>query len=190
MAASGTILLSAVPAAAFSYMSGILIPVAVKCFVLLNHNGYVLLSILALSYWGFLAALIAKIGREISERKKADAVLEESEARLQEALTAGQVVAFTWEPRSGVSQRSENASQFLGFEAKAGTHGQADEFLARVHPEDRAGYASRIRGLCVENPCYSTSFRFIRPDAREVWLERKCSMPCTAKPLNISSESG
>jgi PAS domain S-box-containing protein len=171
MAASGTILLSAVPAAAFSYMSGILIPVAVKCLVLLNHKGYVLLSILAMSYWGFLAALIAKIGREISERKKADAALGESEARLQEALTAGQVVAFTWEPRTGVSQRSENASQVLGFEAKAGTHGRADEFLARVHPEDRAGYAARVKGLCVENPSYSTSFRFIRPDAREVWLE-------------------
>src|SRR6266436_3481476 len=75
-------------------MSGILIPTAVKCLVLLNPKGYVLLGILALSYWGFLAALIAKITREINERKKADVALEESEARLQEALTAGQVVAF------------------------------------------------------------------------------------------------
>jgi hypothetical protein len=47
MAASGIILLSAVPAAAFSYMSGILIPTAVKCLVLLNPKGYVLLGILA-----------------------------------------------------------------------------------------------------------------------------------------------
>jgi hypothetical protein len=38
MAASGTILLSAVPAAAFSYMSAILIPTAVKCLVLLNQK--------------------------------------------------------------------------------------------------------------------------------------------------------
>ena len=43
------------------------------------------------------------IMREISEREKADVTLEESEARLQEALTAGQVVAFTWEPVTGLS---------------------------------------------------------------------------------------
>jgi PAS domain S-box-containing protein len=171
MAASGTILLSAVPAAAFSYMSAILIPTAVKCLVLLNQKGYVLLGFLAVSYWGFLAALMAKITREISERKKADVALEESEARLQEALTAGHVVAFTWDPATGVSQRSENASQVLGFEAKADAPGRADEFLARIRPEDRADFAARIRRLCAENPSYSIAFRFIRPDGHEVWLE-------------------
>jgi PAS domain S-box-containing protein len=171
MAASGTVLLSAVPAAAFSYMSAILIPTAVKCLDLLNQKGYVLLGLLALSYWGFLAALIAKITRDISEREKADVALEESEARLREALAAGQVVAFTWEPGSGLSRRSENASQVLGFEAKADAPGRAADFLARVHPEDRAGFAARIKSLSVENPSYSTSFRFIRPDGHEVWLE-------------------
>ncbi len=187
MAASGTILLSAVPAAAFSYMSGILIPTAVKCLVLLYQKGYVLLGILALSYWGFLAALIAKITREISERKKADVALEESEARLQEALTAGQVMAFTWEPGTGLSQRSENAPQLFGFEPKAGTHSRADDFVERVHPDDRAGYAARIRDLCLENASYSTSFRFIRPDGREVWLEEtgKAEFDATGRYLRL-----
>src|SRR5260370_31013091 len=149
MAASGTFLLSAVPAAAFSYMSGTLIRTAVKCLVLLYQKGSVLLGILALSYWGFLAALIAKITREISERKKADVALEESEARLQEALTAGQVVAFTWEPRTGLSRRSENAPQVLGVKPKGGAHDEADDFLAPVHPPDRAGFPAPTRGLCV-----------------------------------------
>jgi hypothetical protein len=57
MAASGTILLSAVPSAALSYMSGILIPSAAKCFILLDHKAYLLLGVLAVSYWWFLAAL-------------------------------------------------------------------------------------------------------------------------------------
>src|SRR5262245_41815092 len=44
MAASGTILLSAIPPAAFCYMSTILIPNAGKCFILLNHQkSYILL---------------------------------------------------------------------------------------------------------------------------------------------------
>jgi PAS domain-containing protein len=98
MAASGTILLSAIPQAAFSYMSGILIPSMVNCLFFLNQKGYMLLGVLALSYWWFLAALIAKIKREISERMQADIALKESDARLQEALTAGEVMAFTWDP--------------------------------------------------------------------------------------------
>ena len=61
MAASGTVVLWAMPAAAFSYMSGILIPTALKCFVL-NQKAYLLLGALALSYWVFLAALIGMLG--------------------------------------------------------------------------------------------------------------------------------
>ena len=171
MAASGTILLSAVPAAAYAYMSGILIPGAVKCLAALNQKGYLLLGLLALSYWWFLAALIAKITREIRERKQADIALNESEARLQEALMAGHVVAFTWDPRSGLSQRSANTPQILGLEQRAGADRQRNDFLARVHSDDRVGFAAQIKGLRPDNASYSASFRFIRPDGREVWLE-------------------
>ena len=171
MTASGTILLSAIPVAAFSYMSGILLPGAVKCLIVLNQKGYVLLGVLALSYWWFLAALIAKITREISERKEADIALKESEARLQQALAGGQVVAFTWDLRSGQSQRSENVAQILGLEPQVATQRHPSDFLAHVHPEDRHSFATQIKGLCPERPSYSSSFRFVRPDGREIWLE-------------------
>ena len=152
-------------------MSGILVPSAIKCLVFLNQTGYALLGVLAISYWWFLAALIAKITREIAERKQADVALKESEVRLQEALTAGQVLAFTWDPGTCLSQRSENASQILGVEPEAVTRGRRQDFLARVHPEDRACFLAQIKGLRAENPAYSVSFRFIGTDGREVWLE-------------------
>jgi len=186
MAASGTILLSAVPAAAFSYMSGVLLPSAVKCLLFLNHKGYVLLGVLALSYWWFLAALILKIRREIAERMQADVALKESEARLQEALTAGQVVAFAWDPETGQSQRSANASQILGFKPQA-IDGQRNDFLTRVHLEDRSCFAAQIKALCPESPSYSASFRFIRADGREVWLEEtgKAEFDATGRYLRL-----
>jgi PAS domain S-box-containing protein len=171
MAASGTILLSAVPVAAYAYMSGILIPGAVKCLAALNQKGYLLLGLLAVSYWWFLAALIAKVTREIRERKQADIALNESEARLQEALMAGHVVAFTWDPRTGLSQRSANTPQILGLEQRAGADRQRNDFLARVHSDDRMGFAAQVKALRPDNASYSVSFRFIRPDGQEVWLE-------------------
>src|SRR5262245_277941 len=171
MAASGTILLSALPVAAFSYMSGILIPSALKSLLFLNAKGYLLLGVLVLSYWWFLAALIAKVAREITERKRIDVALKESEIRLQQTLQAGQMVAFTWDAGTGLSRRSENASQILGLETQAGGHGLGKDFLARLHADDRRPFFADIRGLCPERPSYSAFFRFIRPDAREVWLE-------------------
>jgi PAS domain S-box-containing protein len=170
MAASGTVLLSALPAAAFAYMSGILIPSAIKCLLLVNQKGYLLLGVLAISYWWFLAALITKVTREIRERKQADVALNESEAELQEALTAGHVVAFTWDPKTGLSRRSQNAPQILGLESQEGI-GRSSDFLARVHRQDRGCLAAQIAALSPDTPSYLTSFRFIRPDGQEIWLE-------------------
>ena len=170
MAASGTVLLSALPAAAFAYMSGVLIPAAMKCLFLVNQKGYLLLGVLAVSYWWFLAALITKVTREIRERKQADVALNESEAELQEALTAGHVVAFTWDPKTGLSRRSQNAPQILGLESQEGVE-RSNDFLARVHRLDRGCLAAQIAALSPENPSYLASFRFIRPDGQEIWLE-------------------
>ena len=171
MAASGTVLLSAVPLAAFSYMSAILLPAAVKCLFLVNQGGYVFLGALAVSYWWFLSALIAKVSREIGERKQADLALKDSEVRLQEALDAGQVVAFTWDPASGLSQRSANAPRVLGLPSHAGPDWGPGSFLERVHADDRACFAAQVKALSPEKPSYSAAFRFIRPEGQEVWLE-------------------
>jgi PAS domain S-box-containing protein len=104
-----------------------------------------------------------------SERRQHEAVLEESEARLQEALMAGAVTAFEWDPRSGLSRRSENAAQILGFDPNQLF--TATQFLARVHPDDRARFKAIVDGVRSDSPSYSVTFRFVRPDGREVWLE-------------------
>jgi PAS domain S-box-containing protein len=109
-----------------------------------------------------LAALFA-------ERRHHEAVLKESEARLQEALTAGAVTAFEWDPCSGLSQRSENAAQLLGFDPQRTF--TAVQFLARVHKDDRKRFKMLADGVRVDNPSYSVTFRFLRLDGQEVWLE-------------------
>ena len=47
----------------------------------------------------------------------------------------------------------------------------ADDFLACLHPDDRARFTAQVKNLSPNNPSYSASFRFIRPDGREVLLE-------------------
>jgi len=109
-----------------------------------------------------LAALFA-------ERRQHEAALAESEARLQEALTAGAVTTFAWDVGRGSSQRSANAAQILGFDPRQ-TFTPSD-FLSRVHPDDRERFKALVRGVVPERPAYGVTFRFRRPDGREVWLE-------------------
>ena len=88
---------------------------------------------------------------------------------LQEALTAGAVTAFVWDVRTGSSQRSANAAQILGFDPRQTF--TASDFLSRVHPDDRGRFKALVHGVSPERPAYTVTFRFKRPDGREVWLE-------------------
>jgi PAS domain S-box-containing protein len=109
----------------------------------------------------FLAALLA-------ERHQYASALEESKALLQEALTAGAVVAFECDPVSGLVRRSENAAQILGLGPRQTL--TAAQFLTRIHPDDLAHFKAHNSRASVDSPA-SVTFRFIRPDGREVWLE-------------------
>ncbi|HEU0061651.1 MAG TPA: PAS domain S-box protein [Hyphomicrobiaceae bacterium] len=108
-----------------------------------------------------------------AEQRRYEAALRQSEARLREALTAGQVMAFEWDPHTRHSQRSANAPQILGFVPQDGL--SASSFLAQVHVDDRANLKARMRSVCPQSPSYAARFRFKRPDGQEVWLEESAT---------------
>ena len=115
------------------------------------------------------AVLLAAI---FAERRRASAVLEDSKASLADALAAGQVVAFEWNALSSQSRRSDNAS-FVLHDDQAGTEFRRDQFLSRVHPEDRRRFKRLIRELRPDKPSYALTFRFERPDGQQLWLEER-----------------
>jgi PAS domain-containing protein len=109
-----------------------------------------------------LAALFA-------ERRQHETALAESEARLQEALTAGAVTTFVWDLGAGSSERSANAAHILGFDTRQSF--TPSNFLSRVHPDDRERLKAHVRGVTPKFPAYTVIFRFKRLDGREIWLE-------------------
>jgi PAS domain S-box-containing protein len=109
---------------------------------------------------------------DITERKRTEAVLKESESCLADALTAGQVIAFEWDAATRRSRRSANAALILGFEEVDGDPGlRCDNFFPHVHPDDRGLFKARMRDLRPDHPSYALTFRFRSPDGRQVWLE-------------------
>lgn len=101
---------------------------------------------------------------DITERKRTEALLNESKLRLADALAAGHVMAFEWDALARCSRRSDGADSILG-----GVNGA--RFLKHVHPEDREHFRAQMRALSPSNPSYAMVFRFVCPDGRRVWLE-------------------
>ena len=113
------------------------------------------------------------INIDVTERKQA-------ETRLSDALTAGRVVAFEWDALTGQTQRSDNAERILGIVQDGG-------FLRQVHPADRWKFNAVMGNLSPSNPSYALTFRFVRSDSRDVWLEEEArgEFDATGKLLRI-----
>ena len=107
---------------------------------------------------------------DVTERKQTEGVLKESEVRLANVLAAGQVMAFEWDASTGQSRRSDNAAHILGIQQSM-ARSRHNDFLKRVHPDDRERFKTHVRELSPSNPSYALNFRFCCPDGRQVWLE-------------------
>jgi PAS domain S-box-containing protein len=105
-----------------------------------------------------------------SERRLHERAILEREARLQEALRAGSVMAFDWEVSADEVRFSQNATEILGLNSQQVLRGT--EWLKHIHPEDQPRMASCLDGARPDRPSHSIAFRCRRPDGGEVWLEQ------------------
>jgi PAS domain S-box-containing protein len=108
---------------------------------------------------GFCALILASLFAERADNSR----------RLQQALSAGSVLAFEWDADTDVAQHSDNAAQLLGFDQQQLATGTS--FFGRVNPDDRPHIMALLSGLHRHNPSYSTTYRFTRPDGREIWFK-------------------
>jgi signal transduction histidine kinase/ActR/RegA family two-component response regulator len=122
-------------------------------------------SILAISFGALVLTAL------FSERRIQGLALLDREARLQEALRAGGVVAFEWDLDADEVRHSQNAVQILGFGSKDVF--RACDLLEQVHPDDRPHVIACARGVNPDKPSYSMTFRHQRAGSdAEVWLEQ------------------
>jgi PAS domain S-box-containing protein len=102
-----------------------------------------------------------------AERRQHEAVLAESEARLQEALAVGAVIAFEWDTSTDLVRHSNNAAQILGYDPQQAVNKAS--FVARI--KDDLGRKKELWSNLYPNNTASTSYRFLRFDGREIWLQ-------------------
>ena len=108
---------------------------------------------------------------DISERKRAEAALKESERRLNLALDSAQIGMWDLDLVTDTSVRSLRHDQIFGYSSPLPTWGMAI-FLTHVVPEDREA-AQRAFETAFMSGKFDMECRIIRPDTSISWISAK-----------------
>jgi PAS domain S-box-containing protein len=101
-------------------------------------------------------------------RREAELALRASEARLRLVAEAGGVGIWDWDPATDTTTWSEALNRLYGLPPDAPAP-RWEEWLARIHPEDRAHADARAyAGLA--SGTYVDEYRIVRPGGEVRWL--------------------
>jgi PAS domain S-box-containing protein len=93
----------------------------------------------------------------------------ESEQRLRLATQVGRMYAYDWDVDSDSVGRSSEHVKILGL--KEPLDRPQEQFVDKVHPDDRPRFLAAIAGLTPENPTSEVTYRARTSDGALVWLK-------------------
>jgi len=115
--------------------------------------------------------LVFAFVENITERRRTEDALRESEQRFRLAAYAGKMFSYEWDAATDAIVRSGEYAEMLCTDKEAHlTTGQ--QTLAKVHPDDREKFLAADAALSVEKPDLRVSHRMARPDGSVIWVER------------------
>ncbi len=109
---------------------------------------------------------------DVSERKRVESVLTDSEERLDLAQKAARSVTWEWTLDSDELSIDPYADELFGFAVHELVR-SGREFLQLVHPEDRRRLQRSIRRMVKHDENLATEIRFISPRGEVRWLAER-----------------
>ena len=107
---------------------------------------------------------------DVTARRAAQRELAEREERLRAALSASRTGTFRWDIRTNALDWDENLDRLFGLEPGR-TARSLDQFVALVHPDDRARVIGACERCAAHGVDFSEQFRVVWPDGTVRWLD-------------------
>src|SRR5262245_35980390 len=115
---------------------------------------------------------IVNVSHDVSERRSSEAALRRDKEQLQLAFASGRMGAWSWDVRTGVV--AWDAAMEARYGIPEGTFtGTSEEFMSRVHEDDRARLAVQIENARTAGLDINFEHRVVWPDGSVHWLEAR-----------------
>jgi PAS domain S-box-containing protein len=106
---------------------------------------------------------ITGIGRDVSEKKRAERELEQERQHLVEAQALAHLGSWDWNIESGQVRWSDEQFRIFGFEP-ATTAVMFDTFLTSLYPDDHDRVLAAINDVLIGKHPYDLEYRIVRPN--------------------------
>lgn len=106
---------------------------------------------------------------DITDRKNNAERLHQSEERLRAALEVAEIGTWWWNVTDNKDTRDASLNRILGLPSETTTQ-PVEDFVSRIHPDDREKAAAAIHEAVERCEPYLTEFRIVRPDGLSRWV--------------------
>ena len=114
----------------------------------------------------------SSIKRDVTERRQAAQALAQSQERLELALRAARMGTWHWNLETDVLSWDEGLNHLYGVALNQQVT-RFDQFLERVHEEDREHVRLEIQRVLTEGGTLNSEFRVVHPNGKIRWLSDK-----------------
>jgi len=120
---------------------------------------------------------IITVVEDISERKRVEVALRESETRLQLAREAAGFGVWDRDLVAGAGIWSEEEWRLHGLDPQPGAAPDHETWRASLHPDDRARVVADLEAALADSACrFDTDYRVVWPDGTVHWLLSKATV--------------
>ncbi|MEH2168284.1 MAG: response regulator [Nostoc sp.] len=114
------------------------------------------------------AELYQQAHNEVTDRRRVEAELRQSDERLRLALSASRMGTWNWNIQTGTISWSNNLEALFGLEAGE-FDGSFEMFAARLHPDDRDRVVAAVNRAVANGEDYDIEFRVVYPNGTIRW---------------------
>jgi PAS domain S-box-containing protein len=119
---------------------------------------------------GEIAGIVI-FAEEITERKRAEQGLRDSEEKLRLALDGARLGSWEWDLKTG--KLAGSPLSFALFGLPADTDFNFGMFLSMIHPDDRARVDEAMKQTLADHSEYDVEYRVVWPDGSDRWMAAK-----------------